>query len=179
MPTTWSLRPLAESDGDILRAATLMNVNWTGEERFMAADVDARPDFRHYVELRPARGDFGVVAESPGSEPHSSSAVQASAAEVAVAGAAWLVFLGADDPGYGFVAAGVPELSITVWPDYRGHGIGRALLTAVLAEAAARGIAGVSLSVESGNPAVHLYRSVGFVPVPGAADGTYVVRLAR
>jgi hypothetical protein len=56
MPTTWSLRPLAESDGDILRAATLVNVNWTGEERFMAADVDARPDFRHYVELRPARG---------------------------------------------------------------------------------------------------------------------------
>lgn len=51
------------------------------------------------------------------------------------------------------------------------------MLHAALAEATARGLARVSLSVEAGNPAVELYRSVGFRPVDGATEGTYVVGL--
>lgn len=122
MSTFWTLRALTEGDDAVLRAATLLNVNWTGEQRFTAADIETRPDFRHYVELRRTRGDFGLVAEVEGE----------------VAGVVWLVCLGADDPGYGFVADGVPELSITVWAGFRGRGLGRALLTAALAEATAR-----------------------------------------
>ena len=46
-------------------------------------------------------------------------------------GAAWLRFFPADDPGYGFVSADVPELSIGVAVLWRGRGIGRALLRAI------------------------------------------------
>lgn len=106
----WTLRPLTEADHDLLRTATLTNVNWTGAQRFTIADVDTRPDFGHYLHLCPERGDFGLVAEREA----------AAAPGMAVIGVTWLLFLSSADPGYGFVADGVPELSITVWPGHRG-----------------------------------------------------------
>lgn len=75
-------------------------------------------------------------------------------------GAAWLRTFPADDPGFGFVAADVPELAIGVLPAWRGRGIGTRLLRAVVA-----GAARVSLSVERANPAVRLYVREGFVAV--------------
>lgn len=154
-------RPLTEDDRDLLRTATLANLNWTGESRVGLRDVDERPDLRHYTEFRPQRGDLGLVAERGGR----------------AVGVVWLLFLHAHDPGYGFVADGVPELSIWVAPDSRGQGVGGALLRAALDQARRWGIARVSLSVEPGNPAVHLYRRSGFRPVAGAAAGTFAVDL--
>jgi ribosomal protein S18 acetylase RimI-like enzyme len=56
-------------------------------------------------------------------------------------------------------------LEIGVRPEYRGQGLGRALLTNVLQSAADQGLAGVQLSVTDDNPARHLYESVGFKAV--------------
>ncbi|WP_245743346.1 GNAT family N-acetyltransferase [Geodermatophilus poikilotrophus] len=154
-------RPLTADDGELLRTATLANVNWTGEPRFTARHVERTPELRHYCEFRPERGDLGFVAETRG---------------LAV-GVVWALFLPGDDPGYGFVADGVPELSLSVWSGHRGRGIGGGLLSQALEEARRRGLTRVGLSVEAGNPSVRLYRSAGFSPVPGAADGTMAVDL--
>jgi GNAT superfamily N-acetyltransferase len=159
--TEVTTRPLTADDSGLLRTATLANLNWTGEQRFTARDVVSTPELRHYCRFRPERGDLGFVAEVQG----------------LVVGVVWALFLGSDDPGYGFVADGVPELSLCVWSGHRGRGIGGGLLRRALEEARRRGIGRVSLSVEAGNPSVHLYRSVGFRPVPGAADGTMAVDL--
>ena len=155
MPTRGTTRPLTAGDRELLRTATLANVNWTGEQRCTARDVDERPDLRHYTVFRPGRGDLGFVAERRGLG----------------GGVVWALLLGAEDPGHGFVADGVPELGLCVWSGYRGHGIGGRLLRLALAEAGRRGVRRVSLSVEAGNPAGRLYRAAGFVPPPGAAAG--------
>jgi GNAT superfamily N-acetyltransferase len=150
-----TLRPLDERDQPLLLTATLGNLNWLGE-RFTAQDVLGRPEFRHYVEVDAGRGDFGVVAQD-GETP---------------CGVAWVVFLPAEDPGYGFVEPAVPELSVWVDASRRGAGLGRRLVRAVQDEARRRGIVGVSLSVEAGNGARILYAAEGFVAVPGReADG--------
>ena len=161
MPTQVTARPLTASDRELLRTATLANVNWTGEQRFTARDVDERPDLRRYTVFRPGRGDLGFVAERAGR----------------VVGVVWALLLGAEDPGHGFVADGVPELSLCVRSGYRGRGIGGRLLRLALAEARHRGVRQVGLSVEAGNPSVRLYRAAGFTPVPGAAAGTMAVDL--
>ena len=161
MASEVTTRPLTGDDRELLRTATLANLNWTGEERFGLRDVDERPDLRHYTEFRPDRGDLGLVAERDGR----------------TVGVVWLLFLDAHDPGYGFLADGVPELSIWVAPGSRGQGMGGALLLAALDGARRRGTERVSLSGEAGNPAVHLYRRCGFRPVPGAAAGTFAVDL--
>ena len=77
-------------------------------------------------------------------------------------GAAWLRFLPAADPGYGFVAADVPELTIGVAARWRGRGAGRALLRAVADQARSAGIRRISLSVERKNYARQLYLSEGY-----------------
>lgn len=56
---------------------------------------------------------------------------------------------------------GTPELSIAILPEHRGQGVGRQLLTRLLASARLRYPA-VSLSVDARNPAVRLYEHLGF-----------------
>lgn len=154
-----ALRPPVDNDEALVAEATLMNVNWSGEERFTVADVAADPALQHYTRLRSDRGDFGVVAEVGGR----------------VVGVVWLLFLDSADPGYGYVADGVPELSLCVWPGYRGAGLGRLLMSEALTVARSRELGRVSLSVDNFNPAKRLYLEFGFNVARGAAYGTMVL----
>ncbi len=61
-------------------------------------------------------------------------------------GAAWYRYWSDDHHSYGYLDAACPELGIGVDPRYRGRGIAR-----------------LSLSVESDNPALRLYERTGFV----------------
>jgi ribosomal protein S18 acetylase RimI-like enzyme len=119
---------------------------WRPGSVLSVADALANPAFAHYVDGWPRPGDAGVVAERGGTP----------------VGAAWYRFLDETDPGFGFVAADVPELSVGVVADHRGRGVGRRLLDELLRVARASGVDEVSLSVEPENPAVHLYTSLGF-----------------
>ena len=55
-------------------------------------------------------------------------------------------------------------MELTVRPEYRRRGLGRALMTNALAAFAAQGLPGVKLWVTLDNPARHLYESFGFRP---------------
>jgi ribosomal protein S18 acetylase RimI-like enzyme len=61
-------------------------------------------------------------------------------------------------------------VDISLLPEWRGRGIGTALIRAVFAEASAAG-KGVTISVEKFNPAQGLYRRLGFREY--AEDGVY------
>jgi ribosomal protein S18 acetylase RimI-like enzyme len=90
-------------------------------------------------------------------------------------GAAWFRIFPADEPGYGFVGEGTPELAIAVVPSKRGHGIGDELLKALLQKADAAGYHRISLSVEPGNPARKLYERHGFQIVAEGEDAWTMV----
>jgi ribosomal protein S18 acetylase RimI-like enzyme len=77
-------------------------------------------------------------------------------------GAAWYRLFPTEDPGWGFVATDVPELSIGVAAEARGRGIGSTLLDALLRLAHEQGYRAVSLSVDRQNPARQLYERKGF-----------------
>ena len=77
-----------------------------------------------------------------------------------------------DDPGYGFLDEDTPEVSLWVREDWRGRGLGRALLRRAQDDARTRQVPRISLSVEADNYAKKLYLAEGFVDVPGReADG--------
>jgi GNAT superfamily N-acetyltransferase len=87
-----------------------------------------------------------------------------------VTGGAWFRLWDGEDRGYGYVDASTPELSIAVWPDWRGQGVGSELLQRLLADAEARWNQ-VSLSVSKTNRARRLYERFGFEIIgedPGA-----------
>jgi GNAT superfamily N-acetyltransferase len=90
-------------------------------------------------------------------------------------GAAWIRLLAGEECGYGYVDARTPELSIAVLPDYRGMGVGTALLTALL-DAAAERFPAVSLSVSRDNPAHRLYTRFGFTVVADDGESLTMVR---
>ncbi|HEX5579544.1 MAG TPA: GNAT family N-acetyltransferase, partial [Candidatus Limnocylindria bacterium] len=108
-------------------------------------------------------GDAGVIAEVAG-EP---------------VGAAWFRLFDSNRPGYGFVNADTPEISIGVEASWRGRGVGRVLLNALVDMARANGHDALSLSVDARNaPALALYRSIGFEAVGGSAENpTMLLRL--
>ncbi|MXO59354.1 GNAT family N-acetyltransferase [Altererythrobacter salegens] len=56
-------------------------------------------------------------------------------------------------------------LLIAVKPEARRNGIGRALLARLLESARQRGTSRLCLEMRDGNPAKHLYASLGFIPV--------------
>jgi ribosomal protein S18 acetylase RimI-like enzyme len=155
-----TIRTLSPADRLLLRQATLANMNWN-EQRFTFKDVDDAHEISHYFSSFPSGRDFGLAYERDGD----------------VKAVAWLVFLPAEDPGYGFVDADTPELSITTFAASRGQGIGSALLSELISLARSRGLTSISLSVEDGNSARRIYERAGF-KVVGRNGGSDTMVLA-
>jgi GNAT superfamily N-acetyltransferase len=100
-------------------------------------------------------GDFALCALDRRDEP---------------VGAAWYRRFDASVPGYGYVADDIPELSIAVYPEFRGQRVGALLLGALIARAGREGERALSLSVNRDNPAKRLYARLGFEVVEQPGD---------
>lgn len=123
-------------------------------------DLLANPHVGHYITGWPRRDDFGVIAHD----------------DRQLLGAAWCRRFQADDPGYGYLADDIPEITIATAAAYRGRGVGTAVLTALIEEARARRCPAVCLSVEQDNPATRLYARLGFV-VAGVVGNAWTMIL--
>jgi GNAT superfamily N-acetyltransferase len=159
--SSWIIRPAKLEDGIFMGDMLVEAANWSSEwKKKSRKRVFSTPSTAHYLADWPRDTDLGVIAEADG-QP---------------IGAAWLRFLPATDPGYGFVAANVPELTIGVVASWRGRGVGRALLRAVADLARSTGIGQISLSVERKNYAQKLYISEDYqiVDSSGADSDTMV-----
>lgn len=89
----------------------------------------------------------------------------------------WLTIaaVGGTDAGFALARSTGEEaelLLLATRPQQRGRGVGGALLRAIIAEAAARGVINLHLEVRAGNDAVRLYRREGFDKV-GERRGYY------
>jgi GNAT superfamily N-acetyltransferase len=153
----WTIRPAGPGDGAFLAEMLVEAVNWSAEWKPKSRSrVLSAPATSHYIAGWPLDGDLGVIAEDGGDQ----------------IGAAWLRFFAESDPGYGFVAPDIPELTIGVAVRWRGRGAGRALLRAIAASASQAGIGQISLSVERKNFARELYLSEGYQVVRAGYAGS-------
>lgn len=132
---------------------------WRDETIGSVQHALAIPHFAHYLDGWPRPGDLGVIAEQP-----------------APVGAAWLRYLNARDPGFGYVDDETPEMTIGVMREHRGHGVGAALLNGLVTAARANGVVRICLSVEPDNRAKHLYERHGFETV-SSFDGALTMVL--
>jgi GNAT superfamily N-acetyltransferase len=163
MSASFRIRSAEQADGAFLADMVVEAANWRPGAARPRHEVIASPDYGRYVTgwMRP--GDAGAVAVTPTGES---------------IGAAWFRMLPRSEPGFGYIATGVPELVIGVRPIWRAHGVGRALIRSLVEQARVRGYARLCLSVERDNYAVSLYRSEGFaVTTPGHGRDTMVRRL--
>ncbi len=117
-------------------------------------DVVSLPELACYVRGWGREGDCGFLASD--------------AITKHPIGAVWLRLLVGDRKGYGYVDDGTPELSIAVYPEYRGQGVGTQLLTHLFSSNC--GQSSISLSVSVNNPALRLYERFGFKVVSKSAE---------
>jgi GNAT superfamily N-acetyltransferase len=120
--------------------------------------LDAEIPLTRYVDNWGRTGDLALIAHETGNR----------------VGAAWLRHFRAGEPGYGFVDEATPELTISIVPSRRRHGLGQELLDALLAKAREEGYTAVSLSVEADSPTVAFYERNGFARL-GESDGGLVM----
>jgi ribosomal protein S18 acetylase RimI-like enzyme len=155
------LRAAGPGDEPFLRKmmyeAAAWNPDWPHEEVIEAL---SNPVLARYVDGWRRPGDAGVMAEREGE----------------AIGAAWYRLFTADAPGYGFVDERTPELGLAVVPLYRRHGVGTALLDALIDRARDDGYPALSLSVAPSNRSRLMYERAGFQKV-GELGGSWTMRL--
>ena len=106
-------------------------------------DIIKKPELQVYTEDFGTRaGDNALFAECEGR----------------IVGAVWTRIM-AD---YGHIDDDTPSFAISLYKEYRGHGIGTALMGDMLKVLKNAGFARASLAVQKANYAVKLYKKVGF-----------------
>ncbi len=154
------LRPARPTDEAFLAEMLVEAAYWRADGPVGTVhEVMGDPELAHYISGWPRAGDRGVIAE----DEHP-------------IGAAWMRYLPEDNPGYGFVAADIPEIGIGVRKGWRGRGVGGRLLTALVQDAREQAITAVSLSVEADNYARRLYEKAGFRTV-ATVGGSFTMLL--
>lgn len=78
-----------------------------------------------------------------------------------IIGAVWVRIM----EDYGHIDDETPSLAISLNKDYRGQGIGTALMKTMLEELKESGYKQTSLAVQKANYAVNMYKSIGFETV--------------
>ncbi|MDE7259033.1 MAG: GNAT family N-acetyltransferase [Lachnospiraceae bacterium] len=101
------------------------------------------PELQVYVaHFGESKDDLGLVAEADGK----------------IVGAVWVRIMN----DYGHIDSETPSLAISLYKEYRGFGIGTAMMKEMLALLKAHGYKHVSLSVQKANYAAKMYRKIGF-----------------
>ena len=105
--------------------------------------ITASPELQIYIErFGESKDDWGLMAEVGGK----------------IVGAVWVRIMN----DYGHIDDNTPSLAISIYKEYRGLGIGTAMMKEMLALLKSRGYSQVSLSVQKANYAAKLYLKVGF-----------------
>lgn len=126
-------------------------VFWGPNNRPSKAEAFALPDVAKALNAWSDRaGDTGLIAYHDKNTP---------------VGAAWYRFWQCGDQVRGYIDDETPVLVIAVKAEFRGQGVGGALLTQLKALAFEQSLPYLSLMVSKQNPALHLYQQQGFLLV--------------
>lgn len=109
-------------------------------------EIINEPDLQNYVKDFTKPDDFCLVAEIRGK----------------VVGAVWTRILDGDIKGFGNIDSETPEFAISVYKEYRGNGIGTALMKNMLQLLKEKKYKRASLSVQKENYAAKMYLDLGF-----------------
>jgi GNAT superfamily N-acetyltransferase len=150
LSTSCDVRPGGSEDVEFIRDMLYEAACWRPDaSRPPRDEVLSAPRNAIYVDDWGRPGDAAVVAQAR--------------TDGRKIGAAWYRLMLPKDPGYGFVNAATPELSLGVVSESRGRGVGGALLKALIRTAKSQGFRTLSLGVEKDNPALQIYERHGFV----------------
>lgn len=142
----YNLRPLKQEEYSLLEDFLYDAIFVPVGEEALPRSVLLEPSIQNYYQDFGRAHDYCLVAEQEGK----------------LLGAVWARVLSGPVKGYGYVDDHTPEIAISVQNEFRGKGIGTALLRAMLDLLQRAGYGQTSLSVQKENPAADLYKRLGF-----------------
>lgn len=158
---SFTIRPAEPADESFLWEMLYQSLYVEGDEPH-PREILNRPDIARYVKDWGRAGDLGFVASDAGSSKP--------------VGAVWIRSSKEDDKGFAYIDEETPELGIVLLPEYRGQGIGTALLKHLLVVAKNLHPA-ISFSVSPDNRAMRLYERMGFETVDVRGDDHPVMKI--
>lgn len=142
-----SFRRAGAGDAEHIRWGLYEALSWNPARKLPAASVTLEhPEASRYHRDWGRPGDIGVIAST----------------HDGVVGVAYCRLFTAEDHGHGYVDDETPEVAVAVRDRWRGTGLGTALMKELAAAAREQGFRRLSLSVDSGNPALRLYERLGY-----------------
>lgn len=151
----YTIRPLAEHEYGLLDDFLYEAIFVPEGEKAPPRDIINRPELQVYVaDFGRKKGDMCLAAQSG----------------ERVVGAVWVRIM--DD--YGHIDDDTPSFAISLFKEYRGMGIGTALMRKMLEALKEAGFKQASLAVQKDNYAFKLYQKVGF-EIVGENDEEYIM----
>ena len=147
----YSIREMREAEYPLLEEFLYQAIFQRDEKNLIPSSVLADPDINVYIrDFGDYPEDFCLCAE----------------AEDKVIGAVWVRNI----QGFGSIDDQTPEFAISLLPDYRGYGIGTALMKAMIEHLKTKSYSQTSLAVQKDNYALKMYLQVGFEIVDENAE---------
>lgn len=116
------------------------------ETNLLPREIINEPELKIFIEDFGKKDDFCLVAEVGGK----------------IIGAVWARILDGEIKGFGNVDNKTPEFAISLYKDFRGKGIGTALMKEMLKVLKESGYKQASLAVQKDNYAFKMYEKLGF-----------------
>lgn len=150
-----SIRLATKADREFLWEMLYQAIYTPEGEPKPSRDILKEPQIAQSLDGWGREGDTALIAVDSDNKP---------------VGAVWVRLFDETNKTYGYIDSQTPLLGMALLPEYRGKGIGTALLGEMLRITKEAGYGAVSLSVNPKNPALNLYRRLGFKKV--GIDGT-------
>lgn len=149
------IRDLKLQEAGILKELLYEAIFQPNPAQLLPKDVVESPELSVYIENWGRKDDICLAAEVGG----------------CIAGAVWTRVFAQAVKGYGCLDGQTPELAAALFPEFRGRGIGIALVGQMLQRLKERGYSMVSLSVAKENLAARaLYRRFDFETVEDCGE---------
>jgi len=142
----YTIRPIKSSEIYLLKDFLYNAIFQKDESKPIPRSIINDPSIKVYIEDYGKTNDSCLVAESEGK----------------VVGCVWARILDGTVKGFGNIDSETPEFAISVLKDFRGLGIGSALMKEMLVLLKNHGFIKTSLAVQKENYAVEMYKKVGF-----------------
>ena len=123
-------------------------------------EIIKQPELQVYIErFGEQDGDICLVAEF----------------DSKIVGAVWVRIMN----DYGHISDDMHSLAISLLPEYRGKGIGTALMQSMQEIVSKQGYKGISLSVQKQNYATNMYRKLGFNTIEDKDEELIMVYITK
>lgn len=141
-----TIRPLKREEQPLLEAFLYQAIFQRDTQNMLPRSIIYQPDIWVYIKEYGKPDDHCLLAEL----------------DSQIAGAVWARILSGPVKGFGNIDEHTPEFAISLYPGFRGQGIGTRLMQAMLQLLREKGYPKASLAVQKDNYAVTLYQKVGF-----------------